>query len=202
MNKIEKIVVILVSFMVAVGCSSTPRIRSVRSVTELGTYGYGQNPEQRQLEYRGPEYKHHLRVLARMGYQHEEALAADEYQVKEAIAQAELRRQAEAKGIKFPDRLPPTTTYYYAPQRQWGQPSRPDWNQYQSPTWYGSGYGGSYGTYSNAGAGYGGGSVGATPNVPLGPVGATPNVPLGPVGATPNVPLGPIGATPNAPMWP
>ncbi len=141
----------------AIGCSSTPKVNGVRRVTELGTYGYGQNPEQRNLEYRGPEYKHHLRVLARMGYQHEEALAADEYQVKEAIAQAELRRQAEAKGIKFPDRLPPTTTYYYAPQQPWAQPTTgpSDWggHQAQNPYQYISNHDGN-GTFTVPQGGY------------------------------------------------
>lgn len=124
--KLNIVIVTVLSVIAITGCSSTPRVVKKTPVASLGTYEFGQTPEQRQLKYRGREYKEHLKTMQRMGMQHEERLASEEYQVKEAIANVRLRKQAETNGVVFPKPAPaPVPQTYNYQQRQWAVPTQP-----------------------------------------------------------------------------
>lgn len=97
--------------MVLSGCSSisrrmssTPKVQSTTPADQ--GYRFGQVPEQRQLDFKGPAYRRHLKNLQEKAMRHEEELVAAEYRQKAAIAKKELDDELIKKGIR-----PQSTTY-------------------------------------------------------------------------------------------
>ncbi len=88
MKNINVSVLFLVVLILAAGCSSVPRVTKVTPAAS--GYRYSQEPARRDLEYRGPDYENHLRMVQAENLAHERRLIQMEHQAEEIKAANEL----------------------------------------------------------------------------------------------------------------